>query len=126
MKIIRGQELEFIAASHEDPNDPGVWKKVLVKRDDLINGRIQMINWARMEVGKSFARHYHEDMEEVFIILSGEVKIDVGGEVAELKGGDAVLIPVKTKHEMSNTGPDIVEYIALGVSATGKGATVNV
>ena len=126
MRIIRGSEIDFIPASHEDPKDPGVLKKVLVKRDELIQGRIQMINWARMEVGKAFESHYHEDMEEVFVILTGRAEIVVDGERGELEAGDAVLIPVRGVHQMRNMGSEVVEYIALGVSNEQGGKTINV
>ena len=43
MKIVRGNSLEFIPASHEDSQNPGVLKKVLATRNDLIAGRVQMV-----------------------------------------------------------------------------------
>ena len=75
MRVIRATELEFVAASHEDPDSPGVLKKVLLQRDDLIAGRVQMVNWALLPVGQSFSPHYHEDMEEVFIVIRGRAEI---------------------------------------------------
>lgn len=125
MKIIRSSDLEFIPASHEDPNNPGVLKKVLARRADLAEGNIQMINWALLPVGKSFEPHYHEDMEEVFIILSGEVEITIDGEYDKLLKGDAVIIPARSIHQMTNMSTADVEYIAMGISKVGKGKTVN-
>lgn len=85
MKIIRFNSLDYTAASHEDPVDPGALKKVLLKWDDLPAGRWQMINWAKIPHGKSFAPHFHEAMVEIFIILSGQVKakVDQKEEVLE-------------------------------------------
>lgn len=80
MRIIRGSEIEYVAASHEDPKNPGSLKKVLVRRDDLLDGQVQMINWAKLPVGKAFEAHYHEDMEEVFVIMRGKVEIVCGGK----------------------------------------------
>jgi hypothetical protein len=40
MKIVRSSDLSFTAASHEDPKKPGVLKKVLFAKDDLLNGHI--------------------------------------------------------------------------------------
>lgn len=126
MTIIRGSDIDFIPASHEDPKNPGVLKKVLAKRDDLVDGRIQMINWAHLPVGKSFELHYHQDMEEVFIILSGEVEIRVGEETDNLGRGDAVIIPIKAVHQMKNISNQPVEYIAMGISTQEGGKTINV
>jgi hypothetical protein len=33
MKIVRGKDFEFVPASHEDPKDPGTYKKVLFGGD---------------------------------------------------------------------------------------------
>ena len=80
MKIIRFKNLKFQPASHEDSFKPGVFKKVLLTYKDLLSGRVQMINWARLPVGSEFAAHYHEDMEEIFIIVSGRALIKVGNK----------------------------------------------
>ena len=80
MKIIRTDDKSFIPASHENPLSPGVWKKVLFQRDELQPGTVQMVNWARLPVGNSFSAHYHEDMQEIFIIVAGEAEMVVAGE----------------------------------------------
>lgn len=124
MKVIRGSQLEFVPASHEDPGEPGVMKKVLLRKDDFIRGEVQMINWALLPAGRSFRPHYHEDMQEVFIIVRGRAKITVDDEQAEIGAGDAVVIPVGGIHEMENTGKEDVEYVVVGVSKGERGKTV--
>lgn len=125
MKIIRGASMKYIPASHEDINNPGVLKKILFHREDFLDGRLQMINWAKLPVGKEFNNHLHENMEEVFIILNGEVEIIVDGEKDVLSGGDAVFIPQKKAHQMKNLGKKDIHYIALGVAKGVRGKTVN-
>lgn len=120
MKIIRSVDLKYIPASHEDSKDPGVWKKVLFKKDELVYGRVQMINWAKLPVGRAFAKHYHEDMEEVFIILSGRSEFTIDNEMEIVQKGDAVIVPIGKIHTMTNVGKTDVVYICLGIS-TGKG-----
>lgn len=124
MKIISFKKLKFTPASHEDKNDPGALKKVLFTCNQLIKGKIQMINWAVIPQDKSFSAHYHEDMEEIFIIVSGKAKIIIEKEEAKLSRGDAVLIPIRHIHRMENVGRDIVEYIAIGISKGQGGKTV--
>ena len=124
MKIVRFNELKFIPASHEDFKLPGVWKKVLLKKDDLIKGRIQMINWAKLPIGNSFQAHYHQDMEEVFIILSGKALIKINNEEEEIGKGDAVVVPIGKVHTMKNISNEDVNYIALGISLGKNGKTV--
>lgn len=125
MKVIRGDQIKFIPASHEDPVNPGVLKRVLATKDHLLDGRIQMVNWARLPVGKSFQPHYHEDMQEVFIILNGTVSMRVAGQECELNRGDAILIAPREKHQMTNTCDSNVDYIVFGISTEEGGQTVN-
>jgi mannose-6-phosphate isomerase-like protein (cupin superfamily) len=124
MKIFRLNELEWIPASHENRQTPSVWKKVLLQKADLLEGRVQMVNWCRIEPGKAFHPHYHEDMEEVFIILKGNAKVFVPGEEADMREGEAVVIPPREVHEMKNTGEDDLEYLAMGISQGQGGKTV--
>ncbi|MGO8989635.1 MAG: cupin domain-containing protein [bacterium] len=47
----------------------------------------------------------HADpMEEIYIIQSGQGRIQVGDEVCEVEPGDAVHIPIGLFHELTNTG----------------------
>jgi mannose-6-phosphate isomerase-like protein (cupin superfamily) len=126
MKIVSAQKLSYIPASHEETADPGVLKKILFTDKDLTLGKIKMINWAKLPKGRSFRPHYHEDMEEIFIILSGQASIRISDERAILKSGDSVLIPIKAIHEMKNVGSEDVYYIVIGISLDKGGKTVNV
>ena len=92
MKIIKFNDLDFIPSSHEDQNSPGVLKKVLFSKDNITEGNIQMINWSKMPIGRSFNPHYHEDMDEIFIILSGKAKIKIGDKEEVLEKGDSVIV----------------------------------
>ncbi len=126
MKIIRNKDNEFIPASHENPLDPGCLKKVLFKRDDLDPGRVQMINWSILLKNKSFEKHYHEDMEEVFIIFSNEATIIIENEKEILKKGDAVFVPIKKIHQMINETNTDTEYLSIGIATGDTGRTINV
>lgn len=124
MKVVKGNTLQFIPASHENPQNPGVLKKVLFKQGDLPSGIIQMVNWAKITPGKSFQAHYHEDMEEVFILIKGSVRAQIGVEQVELTAGDAIAVPKHVPHSFLNTGTDDVEYVMFGISEGKGGKTV--
>lgn len=124
MQVIRSSALRFIPASHEKPDEPGVWKKMLLEKQDLINGRVQMINWALLPVGNAFERHYHEDMQEVFIVIQGKARIAVAEETEMLTPGDVVVIPARSIHQMENIGQEDVEYLVVGISTGEGGKTV--
>ncbi|HEX6710827.1 MAG TPA: cupin domain-containing protein [Rubrobacter sp.] len=44
--------------------------------------------------------HYHPAQEERFEVLSGEVRVQVGGEARTLREGETLVIPAGTRHEM--------------------------
>ena len=124
MRIIRLAEIERVPASHEDPADPGVLKQILFRREDLAPGRIQMINWATLIPGKSFRPHYHEEMDEIFIILNGEVEIIIGQETERIRKGDAVVIPENSVHIMKNLTKRPINYVAIGIVRDRGGRTI--
>ncbi len=126
-KIVKYAYIPFVPASHEDKNDPGSLKKVLFSVFDISSEvKIQMINWARILKGKSFNAHYHEDMDEIFIIINGQVRLKVKDEEFTMEIGDAVYIPQKYVHQMTNLSPFDVDYIALGLGRGKGGKSVNV
>jgi len=124
LKVVRSDEFEFEAASHEDPRDPGVLKKVLASKDDFSPGTIQMLNWSVCPKGSSFRKHYHEDMQEVFVIMDGNVLMQVETETVQLTAGDAILIDAGEVHKMTNTCDRDVNYLVFGISAGRGGKTV--
>jgi mannose-6-phosphate isomerase-like protein (cupin superfamily) len=124
MRIIRFDSMPFVPAGHENPLSPGVVRKALLQRPDLQPGCVQMVNWASLGVGKRFARHYHEDMQEIFVLVQGEAEITVGDQRAMLRCGDAVVIEPREIHEMENRGSQSVEYVAIGITSEEGGRTV--
>lgn len=124
MRMVRAESQPFVPASHERPDRPGVWKRVLATHDQMLQGRVQMINWARLPVGSSFQLHYHEDMEETFILITGEASMRVESQTVELRPGDLVVVSPRERHSMTNTGSTDVEYLVLGVSLGLGGKTV--
>lgn len=116
--------MTFVPSNHEDPKDPGVVMKVIVKKDDLQKGRLQMVNWAKLQVGKSFRPHYHEDLEEVYVIMSGKGEMTIGDETEIVGPGDRIIIASREVHIMKNVGEQDIEFLAIGVSGEKGGKTV--
>lgn len=116
MKIIRFEDVSQTAASHEDPNDPGTLKKVLLAAKDEIRGHIQMINWATVFPGKSFYPHAHKDMYEIFIMLDTGAAMNVNGKDVPLARGDELVVEPGELHELRNTIREPVEYIVIGIA----------
>lgn len=124
MKIARATNCPFVPASHENPLAPGVWKKVLFDKTSFPAGQVQMVNWARLPIDHQFAAHYHEDMQEVFVMVQGVAEMTVGHQAVELRRGDAILVEPREVHRMRNAGGEDVEYMVFGVAAGQSGRTV--
>jgi mannose-6-phosphate isomerase-like protein (cupin superfamily) len=124
MRVHRALDQPLVPASHEDPSRPGVLKRVLATRDDLLSGRVQMINWAVLPIGASFRAHYHEDMEETFVMLRGQAAMRVADASVTLGPGDSIQIAPREIHTMINTGSEDVEYLVVGISLGQGGKTI--
>ncbi len=124
MRFIPADNRPFEPASHEDPAQPGVLKRVVAIKDELLAGRVQMINWARLPVGSSFRNHYHEDMEEVFLLTEGSAEMVIDGESVALRAGDSVVVSPGEQHAMKNTGTEDALYIVVGISLGQNGQTI--
>lgn len=124
MRIVKLHDLPCVAASHENPSAPGVVKRVLFARTELPAGRVQMVNWATMAPGQEFREHYHEDMDEIFLIIEGTAHMRCGGAEAMLQAGDAVLVVERETHTMRNVGEVPLQYFVFGVTRDSGGKTV--
>ena len=49
--------------------------------------------------------------EELFVVLSGTVQLELGGEVFELEHGDSIDYRSSTPHRISNVGQELAEVM---------------
>jgi len=124
MRFIPSSASKFIPAAHENPQAPGVLKKVLATKETLRDGKIQMINWARLPVGRAFQAHYHEDMQEVFIIVSGNAQMTIAEQSFPATVGDTVIVDPAEVHTMRNVGETDVIYLVIGITSEDGGKTI--
>jgi mannose-6-phosphate isomerase-like protein (cupin superfamily) len=62
--------------------------------------------------GSTGAEPYaHGDSEELFVVLSGTVQLELGGEVFRLEHGDSIDYRSSTPHRASNAGDDLAEVM---------------
>lgn len=64
--------------------------------------------------------HRHKTQEEVYIVVSGSVRVKLEDEVVELKEWDAIRVPKETTRGFE-AGPEGVEIVAVGAPNTGPG-----
>ena len=62
--------------------------------------------------GSTGAQPYaHGDSEELFVVLSGSVQLELGGELFELERGDSIDYRSSTPHRVSNVGEGVAEVM---------------
>jgi quercetin dioxygenase-like cupin family protein len=67
-----------------------------------------LASFVRYEPGAGAPRHAHEE-EQLFVMLEGEVEMELGGETRRLRPGDAVLIPAWVPHSVRSTGGPVYQ-----------------
>jgi mannose-6-phosphate isomerase-like protein (cupin superfamily) len=68
--------------------------------------------------------HTHKTQEEMFVVISGSMRVKVGDEIKKLGPWDAIRVPKETPRGFE-AGPEGVEFIAIGAPG-GPGDAVNI
>jgi mannose-6-phosphate isomerase-like protein (cupin superfamily) len=66
--------------------------------------------------GSGIGHHFHNVVEEMFVILDGEAQFTVDGRTASVKGPAGVLCRAGHSHAIFNPGPGPVQWMNLNVS----------
>lgn len=64
------------------------------------DGRKVMTKRVRLEAGKNFSYHYHNQRSEVWTVISGEGHLVQDSQFRRVQAGDVVEIPVGSRHSM--------------------------
>ena len=66
--------------------------------------------------GAGIGHHFHNTVEEMFVILDGEAQFTVDGRTATVKGPAGVVCRAGHSHAIYNAGPGPVQWMNLNVS----------
>jgi mannose-6-phosphate isomerase-like protein (cupin superfamily) len=109
MKVLSLTDLPFFEVSH----NPAIKKKVMIENDELKN--ITNFSQAVVPVGEVADEHMHEDMAEVFWVVSGEGAILINGVTYKLFHGVCAMVEAGEMHEIQNTGDEELVIVYFGV-----------
>jgi mannose-6-phosphate isomerase-like protein (cupin superfamily) len=90
-------------------------RELLAHRNSAI--RNQSLAEARLKPGQSTTPHYHPRTEEIYYLLGGQARMQIGDDVRHVGPGDAIAIPPGQIHQITNTGN--VELVFLCCCAPG-------
>lgn len=71
----------------------------------------QSLAEARLPPGASTAPHYHPQTEEIYYILTGAGRMQIGEEVRNVGPGDAIAILPGQVHTITNTGDGMLKIL---------------
>ena len=67
-----------------------------------------------MQSGKESDYHEHEDSEQVYYFTAGRGKMKLDDRIYEVREGDAVHIPPRSKHQLINDSDDWIQHLIIG------------
>jgi mannose-6-phosphate isomerase-like protein (cupin superfamily) len=68
--------------------------------------------------GAGIGHHFHNTVEEMFVILDGEAQFTIDGRTSTVKGPAGVICRTGHSHAIFNAGPQPVQWMNLNVSLT--------
>ncbi len=60
----------------------------------------------RLRPGQHTCPHWHAHLEEIYFIIQGRGRMEIGPETCDVRAGDAILIPLRQVHCLTNTGDE--------------------
>lgn len=103
----------------ENHGHPGSISRVIMGPGARRSDRPAALNTERLVIhtneydpeGRSGDGHAHDNQEQAFYILEGEMEVNVGDETRRLGPGDAVLLPRKVFHSHRPVGTTPLKFL---------------
>ncbi|NRB40610.1 MAG: cupin domain-containing protein [Pseudomonadales bacterium] len=109
MKYLKLDKISDSPVSHNE----NISKKVLLSARECPN--IMQLAQASFPAGEIAGGHKHDDMTEIFMIISGCGEIQIDAQIQKIEDGDTIVVEAGEYHELRNTGtePLVVNYFSV-------------
>jgi|WetSurMetagenome_2_1015567.scaffolds.fasta_scaffold703383_1 mannose-6-phosphate isomerase-like protein (cupin superfamily) len=107
MKVIRMEEIKGVLPSGHYDLD---LKRVIGESDSTTGLRVSFV--LMQENGKADP-HVHEEAEQLFMVLKGEMMFTIEGVEISVKAGSAILVQPGESHENYNASQGETEYLVI-------------
>jgi mannose-6-phosphate isomerase-like protein (cupin superfamily) len=84
-------------------------RELLAHRNSCIQK--QSLAEARLPAGARTTPHYHPMTEEIYYILVGQGRMQIGDESRDVGPGDAIAIPPGQIHQITNIGSETLTFL---------------
>lgn len=101
----------------EDAHGGSGARKILVKPEDVTSPYLEAVVNTFLKSGGIFDWHFHQDTDEIFIVLKGEGKYYCEKEITDYKEGDVMITPANLKHKIEAKGKETSEFYFIRVKA---------
>lgn len=83
-------------------------EKLLVNREET---ETIALGYVSIGQGTSTQTGFHDDEEEIYVVLKGRATLTIGEEKKEVGPGDIAYVPRNTKHQMTCISEEKLEYL---------------
>jgi len=85
--------------------ETGTELRVLMDTTAKGQGRMSLA-METLRPGQHTSPHWHEHIEEIYYVVQGSGRMEIGEEARLVRAGDAILIPIRSVHCLHNTGDE--------------------
>jgi mannose-6-phosphate isomerase-like protein (cupin superfamily) len=82
-----------------------------------VGPHFNFLHRGEIPVGSGIGHHFHNTVEEMFVILNGEAQFTINGRTALLEGPVAVVCRTGESHAILNTGTEAVQWMNFQVAS---------
>ncbi len=79
------------------------------------------LNQMLLRPGQRGRIHRHERQEEVYVVLSGRLTVEIEGEPHDLEAGELMRVAPGVRRRVANLGPGTVSVLAIGGATPHEG-----
>ncbi len=101
----------------EDAHGGSGARQVLVKPEHVASPYLEAVTKGFLKTGSIFDWHFHQDTDEIFIVLKGEGKYYCENEITDYQEGDVMITPANLKHKIEAKGKETSEFYFIRVKA---------
>ncbi|WP_331721283.1 cupin domain-containing protein [Streptomyces sp. NBC_00212] len=87
---------------------------------DATGGQLGLFSLSLASKGPFASPHFHKEMTELFVVLSGEVQLLRGDEPVDAKAGSALYVPPGTPHGFANISDEPAELLVAFMPGNGR------